>query len=54
MKKFYMVLDTETVADARVPYDVAWVIVDREGNVVARFEPTASMKEVRNFVEKLM
>lgn len=36
-KKFYMVLDTETVADARVPYDVAWVIVDRAGNIYERF-----------------
>lgn len=36
-KKFYMVLDTETVADARVPYDVAWIIVDRNGNIHERF-----------------
>ena len=36
-KKFYMVLDTETVADARVPYDVAWIIVDRQGHVYERF-----------------
>jgi hypothetical protein len=36
-KKYYMVLDTETVADARVPYDVAWIIVDRNGQVVERF-----------------
>lgn len=36
-KKFYMVLDCETVADARVPYDVAWIIVDREGRVYERF-----------------
>lgn len=36
-KKYYMVLDTETVADARVPYDVAWILVDRAGNVVERF-----------------
>ena len=36
-KKFYMVLDTETVADARVPYDVAWIIVDRNGKVYERF-----------------
>lgn len=36
-KKYYMVLDTETVADARVPYDVAWIIVDREGRVIERF-----------------
>ena len=36
-KKYYMVLDTETVADARVPYDVAWIIVDRNGHVIERF-----------------
>ena len=36
-KKYYMVLDTETVADARVPYDVAWILVDRAGNVIERF-----------------
>ena len=36
-RKFYMVLDTETVADARVPYDVAWIIVDRKGNIYERF-----------------
>lgn len=36
-KKYYMVLDTETVADARVPYDVAWILVDRKGEVIERF-----------------
>lgn len=36
-KKYYMVLDTETVADARVPYDVAWIIVDRNGQIYERF-----------------
>jgi DNA polymerase III epsilon subunit-like protein len=36
-KKYYMVLDTETVVDARVPYDVAWVVVDRKGKVHSRF-----------------
>ena len=36
-KKYYMVLDTETVADARVPYDVAWILVDRKGEVVEHF-----------------
>lgn len=41
-KKYYMVLDTETVADARVPYDVAWIVVDREGNVVLRFNNLAA------------
>ena len=41
-KKFYMVLDCETVADARVPYDVAWIIVDREGNIYERFNGLVS------------
>lgn len=41
-KKFYMVLDCETVADARVPYDVAWIIVDREGRVYERFNGLAA------------
>lgn len=41
-KKFYMVLDTETVAEARVPYDVAWIIVDREGNIYERFNALAA------------
>lgn len=36
-KKYYMVLDTETVADARVPYDVAWILVDRQGHIYERF-----------------
>ena len=36
-KKYYMVLDTETVADARVPYDIAWIIIDRQGNKIEEF-----------------
>ena len=38
--------------------DIKWnftkFVCDREGNVVARFEPTADMKEVRACVEKLL
>lgn len=37
MKKTYLVLDTETVADARVPYDVGWILVDHAGNVLMRY-----------------
>jgi hypothetical protein len=36
-KKYYMVLDCETVTSARVPYDVAYIIVTRTGEVVERF-----------------
>jgi glutathione peroxidase len=38
--------------------DIKWnftkFVVDRNGNVVARFEPTASMKDVEQCVERLM
>ena len=38
--------------------DIKWnftkFVVDRQGNVVARFEPTASMKDVRACVESLL
>ncbi|MBQ2605456.1 MAG: glutathione peroxidase, partial [Clostridiales bacterium] len=38
--------------------DIKWnftkFVVDREGNVIARFEPTADMKEVRKCVESLI
>lgn len=36
-KKYYMILDCETVTDARVPYDVAFILIDRAGNVIERF-----------------
>ncbi|MCR4662123.1 MAG: glutathione peroxidase [Clostridia bacterium] len=38
--------------------DIRWnftkFIIDKEGNVVARFEPTVKMEEVRKFVEELL
>ena len=33
-RKYYMVLDTETVATARVPFDIAYTMIDRKGNIV--------------------
>ena len=38
--------------------DIKWnftkFVIDREGNVVARFEPTADMKDVAKAVEALL
>ena len=38
--------------------DIKWnftkFVVDREGNVVARFEPTADMKEVEACIQYLL
>ena len=44
--------------DYKTNPDIKWnftkFVVDREGNVVARFEPTADMKKVRECVEQLL
>ena len=45
-KRYYMILDCETITDARVPYDVAFVLIDRAGNVIERFN--ALTAEVMN------
>lgn len=33
-KKTYMILDTETASTAKIPFDIAYTIIDRAGNVV--------------------
>ncbi len=44
--------------DYKTNPDIKWnftkFVVDRQGNVVARFEPTANMKDVRECVESLL
>lgn len=35
-KKFYMVLDTETASTACIPFDIAYTIINRAGNVIAQ------------------
>ena len=44
--------------DYKTNPDIKWnftkFLVDREGNVVARFEPTAKMQDVRQAVEELL
>ena len=37
-----------------IGWDFTKFLIDREGNVVARFEPTVDMKEVRKAVEQLI
>ena len=36
---------------AYIKWNFTKFLIDREGNVIARFEPTVDMKEVRNAVE---
>lgn len=33
-KKTYMILDTETASTAKIPFDIAYTIIDRKGNVI--------------------
>ena len=47
-------IDKDYKNNAEIKWNFTKFIVDRKGNVVARFEPTADMKEVRSFVENLV
>ena len=33
-KKYYMVLDTETTSNAKTVFDIAYTIIDRQGNII--------------------
>lgn len=33
-KKYYMILDTETTSNAKMVYDIAYTIIDRQGNII--------------------
>ena len=47
-------IDKDYKNNPNIKWNFTKFIVDREGNVVARFEPTASMKDVAACVEKLI
>lgn len=36
-KKYYLVIDTETVTDARFVYDIAGTLIDRKGHIMEQF-----------------
>ncbi len=47
-------IDKDYKNNAEIKWNFTKFVVDRSGNVVARFEPTIDMKDVRDFVEKLV
>ena len=47
-------IDKDYKSNPDIKWNFTKFIVDRDGKVVARFEPTADMKEVVSFVESLM
>ncbi|MBQ4501524.1 MAG: glutathione peroxidase, partial [Spirochaetales bacterium] len=47
-------IDKDYKNNSEIKWNFTKFVVDRKGNVVARFEPTADMKDVRACVEKLV
>ena len=47
-------IDKDYKKNSEIKWNFTKFIVDREGNVVARFEPTADMKKVDEFVASLI
>lgn len=44
MKKVFAILDIETASDARLAFDIAWIVCDAKGNVLERYN--ALVKEI--------
>lgn len=47
-------IDKDYKNNPEIKWNFTKFVIDREGNVVARFEPTADMKKVRECVESLL
>ena len=54
MNKFTAINNKKFGEKAYIKWNFTKFLVDRDGNVVARFEPTADMDNVRKAVEKLL
>ena len=54
MSKMLKKSDKDYASKPDIKWNFTKFVVDRKGNVVKRFEPTADMKEVRAFVESLI
>lgn len=54
MKVMLKKIDSDYKNNPDIKWNFTKFIVDREGNVVARFEPTENMKNVRKCIEELI
>ncbi len=54
MSTMLMKIDPDYKNNSEIKWNFTKFLIDREGNVIARFEPTADMKDVRAAVEKLI
>ena len=42
MRKVFDILDIETVTDARLAFDIAWIVCDSKGNILERYNALVS------------
>ena len=54
LKKFADLNNKKFGEKAYIKWNFTKFLIDREGNVVARFEPTVKMEEVRSAIEELL
>ena len=54
MSAMLKTIDKDYKNNSEIKWNFTKFIINRDGDVVARFEPTADMKDVRAFVEKLL
>ena len=54
MSAMLKTIDKDYKNNSEIKWNFTKFIVDRDGNVVARFEPTADMKEVEKCVASLI
>ena len=46
MRKVFAILDIETITDARLAFDIAWIVCDSKGNILDRYN--ALVSEIAN------
>ena len=54
MSAMLKTIDKDYKNNPEIKWNFTKFVIDRQGNVVARFEPTADMKKVKDFVESLI
>jgi glutathione peroxidase len=47
-------MDKDYKINGNIKWNFTKFVIDRNGNIVARFEPTADMKDVRAKIEELL
>ena len=54
LEKMFAEKDPDWASKPDIKWNFTKFVIDREGNVVARFEPTADMADVENCIKALL